>query len=105
MFSAPTRLPTGTRTSTKDSSAVSEQCQPIFSSRRVDGEPGRAVSIDQQARSPACPGPPVRTAVVTKSARTPLVMNVFDAVDHVVVAVAAGRGAERRPRPSRRPAR
>ena len=71
--SAPTRLAAGTRTSTKDSSAVSEQCQPSFSSRRPTVNPGVPLSITSSATPPA-PGPPVRTAVVTKSARTPLVM-------------------------------
>ena len=52
LFSAPTRLATGTRTSTKDSSAVSEQCQPIFSSSRVTVKPGVSV-LDHQQRDPA----------------------------------------------------
>ena len=69
MFSAPTRLAAGTRTSTKDSSAVSEQRQPIFSSLRVTVNPGVPFSTTS-SETPAAPGPPVRTAVTTKSART-----------------------------------
>ena len=42
---------------------------------------------------PPCPGPPVRTAVVTKSARQPEVMNVLAPVDDVVIAVAHGARA------------
>ena len=42
----------------------------------VDGEAGRALLDDEQAEPP-WPGPPVRTAVVTKSARTPEVMKVL----------------------------
>ena len=74
--SAPTRLAAGTRQSTKDSSAVSEQCQPIFSSVRTTVKPGVSRSITS-SEMPSCPGPPVRTAVVTKSARFPEVMYVF----------------------------
>ena len=33
-FSAPSRFSSGTATSVKESSAVSEECQPIFSSLR-----------------------------------------------------------------------
>ena len=74
--SAPTRLPAGTSTSTKDNSAVSEQCQPSLSSRRVTVNPGLSVSMTSRL-TPPYPSPPVRTAVVTKSARAPLVMNVL----------------------------
>ena len=76
MFSSPTRLAAGTRTSTYDSSAVSEQCQPILRSDRSTVNPGVPASTTS-SETPAWPGPPVRTAVVTKSARTPLVMNVL----------------------------
>ena len=68
---------------------MSEQCQPILVSVAVDREAGRALLDDQQADAPVRPGPPVRTAVVTKSARTPQVMKVLVAVDDEVVAVAA----------------
>ena len=74
--SAPTRLRTGTRTSSKDSSAVSEHHHPIFFRRDDTVKPGRSVSTTSK-EIPACPGPPVRTAVVTKSARTPEVMKVL----------------------------
>ena len=52
---------------------MSEQCQPSFSSRRPTVKPGVSLSITS-SEMPVVPGPPVRTAVVTKSARTPLVM-------------------------------
>ena len=71
--SGPTRFAAGTRQSEKDSSAVSEQCQPIFSSRRTTVKPGVPRSITS-SETPSYPGPPVRTAAVTKSARAPEVM-------------------------------
>ena len=43
--SSPIRLATGTRTSTKDNSAVSEQCQPSLSSLRPTVNPGVPRSI------------------------------------------------------------
>ncbi len=55
---------------------MSEQCQPIFFSARSTVKPAIPFSITSKL-TPACPGPPVRTAVVTKSARTPLVMKVL----------------------------
>ncbi|SKY55951.1 Uncharacterised protein [Mycobacteroides abscessus subsp. abscessus] len=73
LFSAPTRLATGTRTSTKANSAVSELRQPILSSLRVTVKPGVSFSITR-SETPEAPGPPVRTAVTTKSARTAEVM-------------------------------
>lgn len=73
VFSSPIRFATGTRTSTKESSAVSEQCQPSFSSRRPTVNPGVPLSITSRLSSPL-PGKSVQTAVVTKSARAPLVM-------------------------------
>ena len=60
----------------KESSAVSEQCQPIFASDRSTTKPGVPFSTTS-SETPPWPGPPVRTAVVTKSARTPEVMNVL----------------------------
>ena len=68
--------PAKTRTPAKDSSAVSEQRQPILSSRRLTVNPGVPLSITS-SEMPAWPGPPVRTAVVTKSARTPEEMKVL----------------------------
>ena len=73
---------------------MSEQCQPILASAPVDGEAGRALLDDQQADRRACPGPPVRTAVVTKSARTPLVMNVLAPLTTYWSAVAHGGRAD-----------
>ncbi len=55
---------------------MSEQCQPIFASDRSTVKPGVPRSTTSSER-PAWPGPPVRTAVVTKSARTPEVMKVL----------------------------
>ena len=55
---------------------MSEQCQPSFSSRRPTVKPGVPLSITSSDSAPA-PGAPVQTAVVTKSARTPLVMKVL----------------------------
>jgi hypothetical protein len=52
---------------------VSEQRQPILSSFADTPNPGEPFSTTS-SETPACPGPPVRTAVVTKSARTPEVM-------------------------------
>ena len=69
MFSSPTRFVTGTRTSVNPSEAVSEQCQPILVSGRSTLKPGVPFSITS-SETPAWPGPPVRTAAVTKSPRT-----------------------------------
>jgi hypothetical protein len=70
---SPTRFATGTRTSANDSSAVSEQRQPILSSRLETVKPGVPRSTTS-SETPPYPSSPVRTAVVTKSARTPDVM-------------------------------
>ena len=74
--SAPTRLATGTRHDANPSSAVSEQCQPIFGRARSTVNPAVPFSTTS-SEMPAAPGPPVRTATVTKSARSPLVMKVL----------------------------
>ena len=55
---------------------MSEHSQPIFSRARSTPKPGVPFSTTS-SEIPPCPGPPVRTAVVTKSARTPEVMNVL----------------------------
>jgi hypothetical protein len=52
---------------------VSLQRQPILSSARDTAKPGVPRSTTS-SDTPPCPAPPVRTAVVTKSARTPEVM-------------------------------
>ena len=52
---------------------MSEQSQPILSSLRDTVKPGVPLSTTS-SDTPPWPGPPVRTAVVTKSARTPEVM-------------------------------
>ena len=81
LSSAPTRFAAGTRASTNDSSAVSEQCHPILRSDRSTVKPGVPFSTTS-SEMPPWPAPsygtgPVRTAVVTKSARTPEVMKVL----------------------------
>ena len=55
---------------------MSEQCQPILRSARSTVKPGVPFSTTS-SEIPPWPGPPVRTATVTKSARTPEVMKVF----------------------------
>ena len=52
---------------------MSEERQPILSSLRLTSKPGVPFSTTS-SETPAAPGPPVRTAVTTKSARTPEVM-------------------------------
>ena len=56
---------------------MSEQCHPIFSSLRDRVNPGVSRSTTSKL-IPSCPGPPVRTTVVTKSARHPDVIKVFE---------------------------
>ena len=63
-FSLPIRLAAGTRTSVYDSSAVSDDRQPILSSLRVTSKPGVPLSTTI-SETPAAPGPPVRAAVTT----------------------------------------
>ena len=75
-FSAPIRLATGTRQPSNRSSAVSLAHQPVFLSFLATVKPGVPRSITS-SEIPPWPGPPVRTAVVTKSARVPDVMKVF----------------------------
>ena len=72
-FSSPMRFPAGTRTASNPISAVSEHSQPIFRSGADTDTPGASRSITSSEMPPA-PGPPVRTAVVMKSARVPEVM-------------------------------
>ena len=76
MFSSPSRFSSGTNTSSKVMSAVSDACQPIFSSA-LDCTPGPRSMIRNEM--PWCPpSSVVFTAVTMKSARTPPVMNVFE---------------------------
>ncbi len=56
---------------------MSEHSQPIFFSVRETAKPAAPRSTTSSEIPPDGPGPPVRTAVVTKSARTPEVMNSF----------------------------
>ena len=74
--SGPIRFATGTRQPSKWSSAVSLAHQPVFLSFLLASKPGVPFSMTS-SEMPPWPGPPVRTAVVTKSARVPLVMKVF----------------------------
>ncbi len=76
MFSSPMRFAAGTRQSSKLSSAVSLAHQPVFASFLLTVNPGVPRSMTS-SEMPPCPSPPVRTAVVAKSQRTPDVMNVF----------------------------
>ena len=59
-----------------DSSAVSLQRQPILSSLRVTANPGVSVGT-AISDTPAAPGPPVRAATTTWSARVADVMYVL----------------------------
>ncbi len=52
---------------------MSEHSQPILSSLRETVNPGVPFSTTS-SEIPCAPAPPVRTAVTTKSARTPEVM-------------------------------
>ena len=76
--SAPTRYFAGTRTLSKRMCAVSEQSQPILSSRERE-TPGKCMGMTmmEMPAAPLLPASPVRTAVVTKSARMPDVMKIF----------------------------
>jgi hypothetical protein len=75
-FSGPIRLSTGTRQPSKCSSAVSLAHHPVLFSFLDTVKPGVPRSITS-SETPPWPAPPVRTAVVTKSARVPDVMNVL----------------------------
>ena len=76
--SSPSRLSTGTRTSSKNSSAVSWACMPTFSRLRPRSNPSMPRSITS-SDMPRCRWVgSVFTAVITRSALMPLVMNVFD---------------------------
>ena len=75
--SAPMRLPVGTRQSSKASSAVSEAHQPVLCSFLLTLKPGVPRSMTM-SEMPPWPSPPVRTAVVTMSARQPELMKVLE---------------------------
>ena len=76
--SSPSRFSTGTRTSVKNSSAVSWACMPILSRLRPRSKP----SMPRSSTSSDMPRwrwrGSVLTAVMTRSALIPLVMNVFE---------------------------
>ena len=57
---------------------MSEACQPSFSSLRETLKPSMPFSITRNEMPWWPPSGVVLTAVTTKSARTPFVMNVFE---------------------------
>src|SRR6266540_2499340 len=78
---SPSRLPAGTRTSSKNSSAVSWPLSPILSSTRPRRNPGRSRVSTTTSDTPCAPRlGSVLAATMTRSAWAPLVMNVFDPV-------------------------
>ena len=93
--SAPTRLATGTRHDANPSSAVSEQCQPIFARARSTVNPARALLDDQQrdAGGAGTAGPDGDRHEVRAHAAGD---EGLGAVDDVRVAVAASRRADGR---------
>ena len=76
--SSPNRLATGTCTSVKNSSAVSCACMPIFSRLRPRSKPGMPRSRIRSDMPAWRWLGSVFTAVMTRSALMPLVMNVLD---------------------------
>ena len=74
--SSPIRLRRGTRTSSKNSSAVSLLWRSIFRSRLLTVKPFESVGTTKRL-TPSAPAPPVRAASITKWARVPLVMKVL----------------------------
>mmetsp|Transcript_12549 Transcript_12549/g.53761 ORF Transcript_12549/g.53761 Transcript_12549/m.53761 type:complete len:234 (-) Transcript_12549:626-1327(-) len=74
-FSTPTRLETGTRTSSNVTYVVPDAQTPM-QSMRLQLTPGIVFSTTS-SDMPPMPGPPVRTATVKKSAHTPLVIHFF----------------------------
>jgi len=80
LFSSPSRSSTGTSTSSKESSAVSEARRPSLSSLRPTEYPGDCASTANKEmpkrRSSSFAGL-VRAATIIRSACTPPVMKVF----------------------------
>ncbi len=78
-FSPPSRFLAGTRTSSKNSSAVSCALRPTFSRLRPRENPGMPRSTTSRL-SPLAPGAcgSVLATTITRSALMPLLMNVFD---------------------------
>ena len=77
-FSSPSRFSSGTKTSENASSPVSEARQPSFSSFFEVSNPSISRSRIRNEMPWWPPSSVVLTAVTTKSARTPFVMNVFE---------------------------
>ena len=76
--SAPRRFSFGTRTSVKDSSAVSWACSPILARLRPRSKPSMPRSTTS-SEMPWCPASgSVRQTTTTRSDRIPLEMKVFD---------------------------
>ena len=76
-FSSPSRFSAGTSTSVKESSPVSEECQPSFSSFAATSYPGISLSRTRNESPWWPPSWVVLQAQTRKSARTPLVMKVL----------------------------
>ena len=78
-LSVPSRFSAGTRTSSKNSSAVSCALRPTFSRFRPREKPGMPRSTTSRLM-PFAPGASgsVRATTITRSALMPLVMKVFD---------------------------
>ena len=93
VFSSPTRLAAGTRTSTNDSSAVSEQCQPILRSDRSTVKPGVPFSTTSSV-TPRVARPAGADRGGHEVGADAAGDERLGAVDDVVVAVAHGRGAD-----------
>ncbi|MNY12672.1 hypothetical protein D3C86_1457670 [compost metagenome] len=75
--SSPRRLPTGTRTLSKNSSAVSWACWPTFSSLRPCLKPARPVSTAIRLMPLAPAAGSVLHTTITRSAVRPLLMKVL----------------------------
>ena len=87
---AGSRRARGSRRTT--SSAVSSAHQPVFSSFLLTVKPGVPRSMTS-SEMPPWPGPPVRTAVVTRVGAAARGDERLGAVDDVVIAVAHGARA------------
>ena len=76
--SSPMRFSSGTRTSVKNSSAVSASGWPTLSSTRPGSNPGMPFSTPKRLMPRAPASGVVRAATMTRSAVEPLVMKVLD---------------------------
>ena len=94
LSSSPMRSSSLTRTSSKNSSAVSDSSWPTLSSLRPREKPSATVSTPNSVMPLAFFSGAVRAATTTRSAQSPLVMNVLDPLMHPVVAVADRGGLQ-----------